>query len=285
MKSSEFITEVTIDNVNGIGATPDNSNVDYFGLRVTMKPLTFLRMATELTVDSDTEKRILAMAQYLRDGGAVGSPFLTVDIPDEWEDGNLTLPARIVSHEGRHRMEAILKAEGNNPVEVHIFFPGLRRRDITDAMISRLNQSIVNQRTALTSGPWFSLTLAEAVTETVNNKVFFTDFNQKKPILDGKYVLVASAGYVGYGSKNGYKSEQFRIVAKTAMGVEVGWVNFENKGGKLEALDLSIQPAHRRKGIATEMYKFARELGNDIAPSKLQTSMGKQFWSQKNHSN
>jgi ribosomal protein S18 acetylase RimI-like enzyme len=124
----------------------------------------------------------------------------------------------------------------------------------------------------------------EIVTELVNDKVFYTDFNKQKPILNGQYILHASAGYVGYGSNNGYKSEQFRIVAKTATGVEVGWVNFENKDGKLEALDLSIQPAHRRKGIATEMYKFARELGNDIAPSKLQTSMGKQFWSQKNHS-
>lgn len=123
----------------------------------------------------------------------------------------------------------------------------------------------------------------EFITERVNDKVFYTDFLQKKEILDGAYILTATAGWVGYGNKN-YKSDQFRIVARTSKGAEVGWVNFENKDDKLEALDLSIQPAHRRKGIATEMYKFARELGNDIAPSKLQTSMGKQFWSQKDHS-
>jgi len=123
----------------------------------------------------------------------------------------------------------------------------------------------------------------EFITEKVNSKVFYTDFSQTKPILDGAYILVASAGYVGYGSKDKFKSDQFRIVAKTNKGVECGWVNFEVKGDKLEALDLSIQPAHRRKGIATEMYKFARELGNDIAPSTLQTSMGKLFWN-KDHS-
>jgi ribosomal protein S18 acetylase RimI-like enzyme len=124
----------------------------------------------------------------------------------------------------------------------------------------------------------------ELISEKINDKIFWTDFHEEKIILDGQYKLVATAGYVGYGAKPGYKSTQFRIVAKTAKGAEVGWVNFENKEGKLEALDLSIQPAHRRKGIATEMYKMARDLGNDIAPSRLQTGMGKQFWSQKDHS-
>jgi len=124
---------------------------------------------------------------------------------------------------------------------------------------------------------------ATEFTETVNDKIFWTDFHEERPILDGQYTLVATAGYVGYGAKPGHKSTQFRIVAKTAKGAEVGWVNFENKDDRLEALDLSIQPAHRRRGIATEMYRFARELGNDIQPSKMQTGMGKQFWN-RDHS-
>lgn len=125
--------------------------------------------------------------------------------------------------------------------------------------------------------------LSELV-EKVNEKLFYQGYTETREILDGKYKLVATAGYVGYGAKPGFKSKQFRIVAKTDKGAEIGWVNFENKDGHLEALDLSIQAAHRRKGIATEMYKFARELGNDIAPSKLQTGMGKLFWSEKDHS-
>ena len=125
--------------------------------------------------------------------------------------------------------------------------------------------------------------LQELISEKVNDKLFYQGYSHVKDILGGEYTLTASAGYVGYGSKPGYKSQQFRIVAKTKSGVEIGWVNFENKDDKLEALDLSIQPEHRRKGIASEMYKFAKELGNDIAPSKLQTAMGKQFWSKKDH--
>lgn len=120
--------------------------------------------------------------------------------------------------------------------------------------------------------------------EKVNDKIFWSDFRKEKTIqLDKEYLLVATAGYIGYGAKPGFKSTQFRIVAKHK-GAEIAWVNFEQHDGKLEALDLSVQPASRRKGIATEMYKFARELGNDIAPSKLQTGMGKIFWSKKDHS-
>ena len=125
---------------------------------------------------------------------------------------------------------------------------------------------------------------SEEIDETVNDKLFWTGYDKKKPILNGQYILVASAGYVGYGAKPDFQSKQFRIVAKLPGGAEIGWVNFEKQGDHLEALDLSIQPEHRRRGIATEMYRFARELGNDIAPSKMQTGMGKQFWANKDHS-
>jgi len=156
MKSCEFITEVRIDNKSGAGAVPNNQEVDYFGLRVQMAPLTFLRMSSELTVDTSTEERIVALAKYINDGGAIGAPFLQIDIPDSWEQDDLAEPARIVSHEGRHRMEAVIKAEGNAPIEVHLFFPGLRARHITPNWVKRLNTNIINQRGVLTPGPWFT---------------------------------------------------------------------------------------------------------------------------------
>lgn len=122
------------------------------------------------------------------------------------------------------------------------------------------------------------------LTEIVNDKLFYQGYEKSKDILDGEYTLVASAGYVPYNAKPSYKSNQFKIIAKSKSGVNVGWVNFENKDGHLEALDLSVSPKYRRKGIASEMYKFAKELGNDIRPSDKQTAMGKLFWSKKDHS-
>ena len=122
------------------------------------------------------------------------------------------------------------------------------------------------------------------VDELINKKVFRQGFEQSKEILDGKYVLVAKHGYIPYTSKPTYESPQFRIEVKTKKGVVVGWVNYENKDDNLEALDLFVHENHRRKGIASEMYKFARELGNDIRPSPKQTALGKKFWSVKDHS-
>lgn len=119
--------------------------------------------------------------------------------------------------------------------------------------------------------------------ETVNAKVFRAGFEKTKDILNGQYKLVAMAGYLPFTTPQTLVSNQFRIEARTPKNVRVGWVNFENIDDNLEALDLVVEPKHRRKGIATEMYKFARELGNTIKPSSKQTGMGKVFWN-KDHS-
>jgi hypothetical protein len=120
--------------------------------------------------------------------------------------------------------------------------------------------------------------------EKVNDKIFFTNFHKEKEVLDGKYKLVATAGYVRMGAPNKYKSHMFKIDVKTAKGSSVGYANFEQHDDHLEAESIKIEPAHREKGLASEVYKFVRELGNDVKPSKLQTGMGKQLWAKIDHS-
>lgn len=118
--------------------------------------------------------------------------------------------------------------------------------------------------------------------EVINSKIFNLGFEQKKSILNDEYELVAKAGPMLYSTKGIVtKSEQFRIEAYRKK-VLVGWVNFEPKGDHLEALDLFVNKNHRQKGIASEMYVFAKELGNSIKKSEKQTSMGKLFWN-KDH--
>lgn len=119
--------------------------------------------------------------------------------------------------------------------------------------------------------------------ESVNAKVFRAGFENTKDILDGEYRLVATNGYLPYTTPQTLVSKQFRIEVRTPKNVRVGWVNFENIDDNLEALDLVVEPKHRQKGIATEMYKFAKELGNTIKPSAKQTALGKKFWT-KDHS-
>ena len=156
MRANEFINEVNIDNRNGAGATPNNADIDYFGLRVKMKPSTWLKMAGELQLDAFTSDRIEKLADYIKDGGSIGAPFFLISIPPEWEEDNFIHAASIYGHEGRHRMNAILAAEGDNPVEVHLFpMGGLRARHITPKWIQQLNKNIVNERGQLVTGPWF----------------------------------------------------------------------------------------------------------------------------------
>jgi len=157
MRAREFILEVKMDGRQGLGAVPLNAEVDYFGIRVAVKPLTWLQMAHELRSSPADADSVDYLVAHIQKGGAVAQPWFNIDIPDAWEDGDLTAPARIVGHEGRHRMQAIHQAEGDDAVEVHLFFPGLRARHITPEWVKRLNASIVDERRQLKSGPWFTL--------------------------------------------------------------------------------------------------------------------------------
>ena len=151
MRAREFITEYKVDNVEGLGSVPYNSNVDYRGLRVLMKPSVFLSLAAHLAEPSSVDY----IVQHLENGGALGAPFLIVDIPEKYFDGNFTglNYAQVTSHEGRNRMLAIQKVEGDEPVEVHIFPKGeVRARDITPDIIEQLQVAMRNQDGKLVFG-------------------------------------------------------------------------------------------------------------------------------------
>ena len=132
---------------------------------------------------------------------------------------------------------------------------------------------------------------SEFITEKIAQDVFRRGFNKTKPFV-GKngveYSLVATPGALPYiPGKKSKESDQFRIEALLD-GVLVGWVNFKVTDSgfgpnnlRLEAIDVKINKPHTRKGIASAMYKFAEELGNDIMPSSMQTPDGRAFWAGK----
>jgi hypothetical protein len=155
MRAAEFITEVKIDNRGGLGAVPYNADVDYFGLKVTMKPSMFLRLGLPLDANDPEEQETI---QYLRqqiDDPGFGAPFLTITVPQAWEDGDFNQEARVRDHDGRHRMYAILDQQGDAPVETHLFLSHFRRRDITDDIIDHLRDGMLNQSGHYVSGPIF----------------------------------------------------------------------------------------------------------------------------------
>jgi hypothetical protein len=152
VRAKEFIDEYKADNdINGegLGTTGYNSNVDYRGLRVLMKPSVFLSLAAHLPSPTSVDY----IVQHMKDGGALGSPFLIVDIPEKYFEGDFTglNYAKVVGHEGRNRMLAIQKVEGDEPCEVHIFGYGeLRARHFTPEIIEQLQLAMRNQDGKLT---------------------------------------------------------------------------------------------------------------------------------------
>lgn len=122
--------------------------------------------------------------------------------------------------------------------------------------------------------------------EKVNDDVFWKGYEKKKEIDTsmGTFTLVAKAGYVELNAKPAFKSKQFRIEVLNHHGAMVGKVNFVEKNDHLEAIDLMVEKKYRRMHLATEMYKFARELGSDIRKSPMLTPLGDKFWSKIDHS-
>jgi hypothetical protein len=149
------INEVIIDNRNGAGATPNNDNVDYLGFRVKMRPSKFLKLAAYISPFSD---KVAGFVDYIKNSGAIASPFLVVKIPIGYEEGDFSKTAEIVGHEGRNRSMAVLRAEGDEPIEVHLLFGSrYRARHITPDMLAKINSRLYSEDGDLILGPFFTL--------------------------------------------------------------------------------------------------------------------------------
>lgn len=113
----------------------------------------------------------------------------------------------------------------------------------------------------------------------INPAVFREGFEKIKELAGKPFKLVAYATRDEYGPV-------FRISARKSDGAEIGSADFIPTRGGLKRLperDLQsalteVDPQFQRQGVATEMYKFAHELGNDVIPSTAQTVEGKAMW-------
>ena len=158
---SDRTDEYKLDNERGLGSTPNNSNVDYMGFRTMMKPTTFLKLAKPL--GDYRSSGYQELVQKIKSGEGIGSPFLSIEIPDGWEDepADFTYPTRVTGHEGRHRMNAILELEGDVPVEVHLWGrfekSELRRRYLTDEMFDELEKGLVSETGQYIANPFLSI--------------------------------------------------------------------------------------------------------------------------------
>ena len=141
MRAQEFISEAELDPT-GWGSTPIGTNVDYMGLKVMMRPSMFLKLANPLS--SGTENP--AVAKHMQAGGKIAYPFLDIKDPEEWQEGDFRMPAKVVGHEGRNRMKEWIKLKGDEPIQVNLFLRNAnRRRYITDEMIKELSRGVTSE--------------------------------------------------------------------------------------------------------------------------------------------
>ena len=103
------------------------------------------------------------------------------------------------------------------------------------------------------------------VHEAVNHSIMRPGWQRKEH--RGGLDLVAQANERGLS-----------IMAHDRLGREIGAAHFEIVGDHLESFDTYVRPDMRHQGIATVMYDWAQELGNDLRPSGHQTGAGKRFW-------
>lgn len=157
MKYQDLLEQTSIiDNKDGWGSVPYNQNIDYMGLRVKMKPSIFLKLAAPLLEPTSSKK----IKDHLENGGKIGSPFLTIHVPYEWENNDFSEIAKVRNHEGRNRMIAINELYGDIPIEVHLFFSGAinRNRHLNSQIIKNLNKHLVSEEYGnIINGPLFQI--------------------------------------------------------------------------------------------------------------------------------
>lgn len=128
----------------GIGATARSGSNG--AAWVMMRPRTFLSLATKLEAPRPS---LTWIRQQLQDGAAINPPELTFRLPEGF------LPA-VTSHEGRHRMTALLELSGNVEVPIRIVLAGTEMEAVDLRLIDRVRPRARAQRSGnVVEGPLF----------------------------------------------------------------------------------------------------------------------------------
>jgi hypothetical protein len=113
----------------------------------------------------------------------------------------------------------------------------------------------------------------EFIKEELNHDTLQKGFSHSIEIGDYKYM----AGYSApYRMLHIHVYDGKRMIAKT---------DFNVYGDSLESAMTEVEEDYRGQGIATNMYAYAKMLGNDIVPSDYQLDDGEKMWDAWNRSN
>lgn len=152
MKIFALLNESLIDNSDdsALGYTDSLRDIEYFGYQVEMNPDIFLKLTTpnNWQADEDSKKFI---NNALNSGKKISSPFLKIFIPEGWFEDEYNGHAKVVGHEGRHRMVVLQELQGNKLVPVSLKFTSnvheLRSRHIKLEWKEQIQKGLVSQFT------------------------------------------------------------------------------------------------------------------------------------------
>lgn len=137
------VGSVTFSASSGLGAVPFNQSVYYHGLVALVRPSKFARLALPLDASPGA---IESMVERVNEGYALGIPFLQIDLGDYWKNPETGLP-KVKGHEGRHRVQAFAKIEGDMELPVHLFLMGGdRNHDLTPEALKAIQDAVIGQR-------------------------------------------------------------------------------------------------------------------------------------------
>jgi hypothetical protein len=121
----------------------------------------------------------------------------------------------------------------------------------------------------------------EFITETVNPDILDPRFTHTQEIGDYTYQASYYALREGSGLQIsayiGENTPDNRIGLAVFKISEEGW-DGELNGPYLTSLNTWVADEFQKQGIASTMYAYAKMLGNDVRPSKLQLDPGKAMW-------
>ena len=129
LKLLESDLTINWDRRDGVGAVPDQSNINYLGFERLMLPMEFRALVPSGVWNRDTTQFII---DKIKKGEPIAPPFLIV----EWDVDSNTWT--VMNHEGRSRVDAAISLGINTPIAISMLprLPRgeLRARNITDEM-------------------------------------------------------------------------------------------------------------------------------------------------------
>jgi hypothetical protein len=129
------VGDVIFDNKNGLGATPNNREVNYFGFTTTMTISSFLKLAADH--GGRREESAIDLRDLIKQGYGIATPMLYLRVQNLGEN-DMTI--EVSGHEGRARSICCQKYFNLTDLPVQIIPTGFRSKHMTDKIIDQINK-------------------------------------------------------------------------------------------------------------------------------------------------